>query len=499
MSEWKNQLYFGDNLDILREHIPSESVDLIYLDPPFNSKATYNVLFDEKTGERSAAQIMAFGDTWHWGLESEQAYREMVTKGPNRLADLLQALRTFLGQNDMMAYLVMMAIRLVELHRVLKPTGSIYLHCDPTASHYLKLIMDAVFSPAQFLNEIVWCYNVGGKSKRHWARKHDIILFYSKGSDWFFDGARVGVRRDTGDKSFGGKIGVDEQGRRYQDKLVKASGKYYRYYLDEPKIPEDWWVGINSIQSQASERLGYPTQKPETLLERIIQASSNEGDLVLDPFCGCGTTVAVAERLRRRWIGMDITYLAVNLMKRRLADTFKSELSSYQVIGDPKDLHSAEALALESRHQFEWWAVDMVDAKPAQDKRKGADTGIDGCLNFFDDNSGKVKTVIVQVKSGHVTASQIRDLKGVMEREKAVMGAFLTLSKPTKPMIQEAASSGFYESKDWPGQHFPRLQILTVEELLEGKKLKYPSWGTPATYKRATRKGKGGTEQQQLT
>src|SRR5207237_752277 len=200
-------------------------------------------------------------DTWEWNLESQRTYEEMVERG-GRVADAMLAFRTFLMNSDMLAYLSMMAPRLVELHRVLKPTGSIYLHCDPTASHYLKMLMDAVFGPLNFLNEVIWCFNVGGKSKRHWARKHNTILYYSKGKEWYFDGLSVGMKRDTGTKSFGGKMGVDEKGRRYQDKLVRVTGKYYRYYLDEPKIPEDWWVGINSIQSGAAERLGYPTQKP---------------------------------------------------------------------------------------------------------------------------------------------------------------------------------------------------------------------------------------------
>ena len=367
MAEWRNQLYFGDNLDILREHIPSESVDLIYLDPPFNSKASYNVLFGEKSGERSAAQITAFEDTWEWGLESERAFHEVVIegKGPKRLGDLLQALRTFLGQNDMMAYLVMMAVRLVELHMTLKPTGSIYLHCDPTASHYLKLVMDAVFGIRNYRNEIVWHYNTGGKGKKTFLRKHDIIFWYSKSNQYSFHRDAIALPRKVGTAHL--RYGVDGDGREYyEDFSPRKSGKQYRWYLDQYLTPMDVWVDLQAINPSANERLGYPTQKPETLLERIIKASSNEGDLVLDPFCGCGTTIAVAERLGRRWVGIDITYLAVNLMKRRLADTFKSELSPYQVIGDPKDLASAEALASENRHQFEWWAVDLVGARPSQ-------------------------------------------------------------------------------------------------------------------------------------
>lgn len=534
--DFVNTLYYGDNLAILREHIPSESVDLIYLDPPFNSQATYNILFQEKNGTQSAAQIQAFEDTWHWDVKAEETYHELVTEGPKRLADLIQALRTFLGRNDMMAYLVMMAIRLVEMHRVLKPTGSIYLHCDPTASHYVKLILDTIFGPGNFRNEIIW---LRSSPKSHVSRRfpsaHDVLLFYAKGDNRFnmihlpHDEEYVKkfyrhVEPETGRRytldnllnpnknrpnltyEFKGVTRVwrwtrerMEQAER-EGRIVWSPGKVPRYkrYLDEmPGTPvTSVWTDIQPVQSQAAERLGYPTQKPETLLERIIKASSNEGDLVLDPFCGCGTTVVVAERLNRRWIGIDITHLAITLMKHRLEDAFGRDLSPYRVVGDPKDLRSAEALAQENRHQFEWWALGLVDARPATEQKKGADTGVDGYIYFFDDDSGKAKTVIVQVKSGHVGVSQIRDLKGVLEREKAAMGAFITLQEPTAPMRREAAAAGFYESEHFG--RFPRLQILTIEELLEGKRLERPPVGT-RTFKKAERKRKdNGMEQMKL-
>ncbi len=274
----------------------------------------------------------------------------------------------------------------------------------------------------------------------------------------------------------------------------------YKRYLDEVEgvAIGDIWDDIPPIGAQATERLGYPTQKPEPLLERIIEASSNEGDLILDAFCGCGTTIAVAERLKRRWIGIDITHLAITLMRHRLEDTFGPELSPYEVIGDPKDLHSAEALAKHDRYQFEWWALGKLAARPAQDKRKGADTGIDGVINFFDDNSGKAKKIIVQVKSGHVTRNQIGDLRGVMEREKASIGAFITLEQQTKPMIEEAASAGFHEPEYFPGNYYPRIQILTIEDLLAGKRLEYPRLAPEATFKKAERKEKGKPPQQGL-
>ena len=306
---WANQtIWTGDCLDIMRG-MNSASVDLVYLDPPFNSKANYAAPIGSK------AAGAAFKDTWTLSDVDVEWINLIESKHPALYRVLLAAMTA----SDK-SYLAYMAARLLELHRVLKPTGSVYLHCDPKMSHYLKIVMDAVFGWRQFRNEVVWCYNVGGKSKRQWARKHDTILFYSKSLDWIFNGDAVGVPRDTGTKSFGGKIGTDDQGRKYQDKLVKATGKYYRYYLDTPKIPEDWWIGINSIQSQAAERTSYPTQKPLALLDRIIAASSKEEDIVLDPFCGCATACIAAEKRNRQWVGIDISPKAAELVRQRMHD-----------------------------------------------------------------------------------------------------------------------------------------------------------------------------------
>jgi site-specific DNA-methyltransferase (adenine-specific) len=538
MKDWKNKLFFGDNLDIMRE-IPDEVIDLIYLDPPFNSNATYNVLFQEQNGTQSAAQITAFEDTWHWDYKTQGTYEKIVTESPKKVADLVQALKQFLGQNDMMAYLVMMAIRLVEMHRILKPTGSLYLHCDPTASHYIKLLLDAVFGYNSYRNEIAWKRTSSHSDSKKWAHIHDIIFYYSKGSEvtWnpiYLDhdpeyvnsfyryeddkgryrlheiirtasmGPRPnlsyeykGYRPEWGWRMVREKVeALDEDGRIVWSRTGRP---YLKRYLHEQKgtLASSMWLDIPLVSAMSAERLGYPTQKPEALLERIIQASSNEDDLVLDPFCGCGTTVAVAERLRRRWVGIDITHLAITLMQNRLKDTFGRDLSGYEVIGDPKDLPGAVALKDENRYQFEWWALGKVAARPAQDKKKGADKGLDGYIYFFDDDLGKAKKIAVQVKSGNVTVSQIRDLKGVMEREKAEMGAFLTLEKPTAPMVKEAAAAGFYRSERYSNWKFPRLQILTVEEILEGKQLEYPKL-TEATYKKAERKKKGTEKQGKL-
>jgi len=535
----KNSLYFGDNLDILRSHVADESVNLIYLDPPFNSAASYNVLFAERSGERSAAQITAFEDTWGWGIEAEKAFHEMIIQG-GKLADLMETLRKFLGNNDMMAYLTMMAPRLVELRRVLAPTGSIYLHCDPTASHYLKMVMDAIFGPERFTNEIVWKRTTTHNDSKTWSRVSDTILFYTKSGTFSWnvpreahsdayvaskyrykdaDGRQYMLDNMTSPnprpnmmyewKGFpspqkGWRYStetmakLDREGRvwypRHSDGTFDTSKRpRLKRYLGEMSGPimGNVWVDIFPINSQAQERLGYPTQKPEALLERIIKASSNEGDVVLDPFCGCGTAISVAERLHRHWIGIDITHLAVTLIKRRLVDTFGDQLATYEMLGEPKDLAGAAELAQQSRHQFEWWALSLVDARPAQDKRKGADRGIDGEIRFFDDNTGTPRKIVVQVKSGHVNAAHVRDLKGVMEREKAQLGVFITLERPTKPMMQEAVSAGFYEPEYYSGRQFPKLQILTIEELLSGKPVKYPRIAPTATFKTAERKEKG--------
>jgi DNA modification methylase len=559
---WKNKLYFGDNLDILREHVSTDSIDLIYLDPPFNSNANYNVLFQEKNGKKSAAQITAFEDTWQWGQESEEAYHELVTGGPEKLVSLVQALRSFLGTSDMMAYLVMMAPRLVELHRGLKQTGSLYLHCDPTASHYLKLVLDAIFGAANFRNEIIWKRTTAHSAARRWNGVHDVILFYAKGSSYTWkpvftehspehvaryknvgpDGRPWSDDNLTGPGTRSGDSGavwrgfdptakgahwkvsaktVEEiLGKVEADKLTttqkldvlddhgyihwpKARGGGARGFprfkrpLGKGQLIQDIIADILPLNSQAQERLGYPTQKPEALLERIINASTNEGDVVLDAFCGCGTTISVAERLRRRWVGIDITHIAISLMRHRLHDAFRSELAPYEVVGDPKDVASAEALALEDRYQFQWWAVGLVGGRPAQDKKKGKDSGIDGILFFFDDRSEQAKKVIVQVKSGHVSSRDIRDLVGVLDREKAAVGAFITLRAPTQDMKKEAAAAGFYLSPLLPGGKCPRLQILTIEGLLDGEKLTYPDQGR-ATFKKAERQSKSGAEQSRL-
>ena len=487
----ENILYYGDNLEILRRYIKDETVDLIYLDPPFKSNQDYNVLFAEQNGSRSAAQIKAFEDTWEWNTVAAAAYQEIVESGHQRVSQAMQAFRTFLGESDMMAYLSMMAPRLVELHRVLKSTGSIYLHCDQTASAHLRLLMDAVFRPNNFQNEIVWSYKRWPAKSRHYQRFHDTILFYSKNRGRQTFNTEFQEIADITKKIHGGK----------KQKALVINGHRWSKDSDEltsgTPIGDDWY--ISTIAGNAKERLGYPTQKPEALLERIIKASSNEGDVVLDPFCGCGTTVAAAQKLNRKWIGIDITHLAVALMKHRLKDMF-GEKVKYEVMGEPVSLPDAETLAANDPYQFQWWALGLVGARPVEQK-KGADKGIDGRLYFHDESDSskaKTKQIILSVKAGHVTLSHVRDLRGVVEREKAAIGILISMEKPTKPMRAEAASAGFYKSP-WQKEPYPRLQILTIEELLNGKRIDCPPLGqVNVTFKKAPKAKDAPVEQKGL-
>ena len=479
-----NQLYYGDNLDILRVHIPDETVDLIYIDPPFNSNQAYNVIFSETDGSSSQAQIQAFEDTWRWGETTEQAYHELVVTAPHLLVETIKSFRGFLTETNLMAYLVMMALRLVELHRVLKPTGSFYLHCDPTASHYLKIILDQIFGVENFRNEMVWSYRRWPAKQKNFQKMHDIILFYSKEKqentfNVIYETLSAGtLKRWKGKKSkvsFEGEIRLVTQMTN-----VESQGR-----------PADDVWSIPVINSQAKERLGYPTQKPEALLERIIKASSNEGDVVLDTFCGCGTAIAVAQRLNRRWIGVDITHLAIALLKYRLDDAFGDDVK-YEVIGEPKDSESAKALAIQDRYQFQWWALSLIRARPYQGKKKGADEGVDGMIYYQDvdpDNPKKTLTqkIVVQVKSGKVSVRDIRELKSVVDSQDAVIGVFITLNPPTQPMVKEAATAGRFQWLHVTHTTYPKIQIRTIEELLAGNGIEYPQTPVDVTFRRAER------------
>ncbi len=471
----QNFLYYGDNLDVLNLHLKDETVDLIYLDPPFKSNQKYNVLFTEQNGTRSKAQIKAFEDTWRWDEGSSLTFRKIVEQGGN-ISKLMQALYSFLGGCDMLAYLSMIAPRLIELHRVLKNNGSIYLHCDPTASHYLKLLMDSIFQPDNFRNEIIWHYRKWPSGKYAFQRNHDVILFYTKTdskkrifNQLFMD------RAPSTQKRFGtSKIisGYDEVGRRIPSKTEDKESEGVR-------MDDVWDIGRVPPIKQL-----FPTQKPEQLLERIILASSNEGNLVLDPFCGCGTTIVTAQKLNRRWIGIDITALSITLIKNRLRDAFFEDMP-YIVIGEPVSLPDAEKLAKEDPYQFQCWALGLVGARPAEQK-KGADKGIDGRLYFHDETKTvKTKQIIFSVKSGSTSVAHVRDLRGVIEREKAEIGVLITLQPSTKPMRAEAIEAGYYESP-WGTRHH-RIQIITIAELLEEKGVDLPAAKVNVTFKKSDR------------
>jgi len=542
-----NTLFYGDNLPILREHVADESVDLIYLDPPFNSNRSYNVLFKDESGAEADAQIEAFDDTWHWGESAERTYKELVESAPERVAAMVGALRQFIGANQMMAYLVMMAARLVELHRVLKPTGSLYLHCDPTASHYLKIVLDAIFGGENFRNEITWkrssAHSDTKQGRKAFGNIADTLIYYTKGGDYFFNPQYSQYDEEYVEKTYDN---VDSDGRRWKSSDLTGPGgaakgnpkyeflgvtRYWRFsrenmerllaegriyqskpgavprmkhYLDEMSgVPlQNIWEDIPPIGAQAAERLGYPTQKPLALLERIIAASSNEGDIVLDPFCGCGTAIAAAQKLNRRWIGIDITHLSIALQKNRLKDMFGLKPGKdYQVVGEPKDLGSARQLAKDSRYQFQFWALSLVEARPlggaegSKQGKKGSDKGIDGIITFIDDPRENAKRALIQVKSGHVKSGDVRDLHGTVEREGAAAGIFITLEPATRDMEKEAVAAGFYHSP-LVKRDFPRIQILSIEELLNGAEPKLPI--VRGTFKQAERVKDSDTRQSKL-
>jgi site-specific DNA-methyltransferase (adenine-specific) len=557
-----NRLYYGDNLDVLRRYVKDESVDLIYLDPPFNSNADYNVLYKEQDGSRAAAQIKAFGDTWRWDKSAAATYQEVVEAG-GKVSEAMQALRLLLGDNDVLAYLTMMAPRLVELQRVLKSTGSIYLHCDPGASHYLKILMDAVFGPEHFINEIVWRRTGAHNSNRSFGAIHDTLLFYGKSEEYSFHVLRRPYMKkhvesryqkaadgkmkfsSGGNVLTGAGITAGDSGKPWRGFNPSAKGRHWAVpgfydslmpetYLklssteklealyqanlveidgtsawpimvrllgerDGTPVQDMWsyqpytegtvWGTNEGIDSDVAwlgptdpERLGYPTQKPLGLLERIIAVSSDDHGVVLDPFCGCGTAIMAAEKNGCQWIGIDITHLAITLMKHRLADAF-GKAPVYEVIGEPVSLPDAQALADSDKYQFEWWALGLVGARPT-DPKKGSDKGIDGRLYFHDEGDGsKTKQVIFSVKGGHTDVSHVRDLRGVLDREHAELGVLITMQQPTQPMRTEAASGGFYHSPGWR-RDYPKIQILTIDDLLSGKGIQMPPLGN-VTFKKA--------------
>ncbi len=464
----RNRLYYGDNLDVLRRDVPTASVDMVYLDPPFNSNRNYNVIFARHDTEEDAsrAQIQAFGDTWRWTSVTEEQYREYVQTLPVEVAAALTAMRSLLGENDVMAYLVNMTPRLVELRRAMKATGKLFLHCDPTMSRYLKIVMDAISGPGNFRNEIIWSYKRWTSSKKALPRLHDVILFYSKTSDYQIEVPRVPNTVPNPSQYVSAK---DESGRTVVAR--DAAGKpIKRQVAEEIQVGDVWEIPVLSPVSK--ERLGYPTQKPLRLLRRIIECASKPGDVILDPFCGCGTTVDAAHSLGRSWIGIDITYLAVDLIEKRLQHTHgESVRDTYEVLGIPRDEAAAAALFARSPFDFERWAVSLVSGQPNQ--RQVKDRGMDGVIRFVT-GASTIGRALVSVKGGaNLTTGMVRDLLGTVHTEKADMGVLITMGPPTRGMVSAAEHAGSYVLPA-NQQPFPKIQILTVSDLLSGRRPAMP-------------------------
>jgi len=540
-----NVLYYGDNLDILRKYIPNESVDLVYLDPPFNSNRDYNVIFKDESGRKSDAQLLAFEDTWHWGPSVAQTYSYLTNSSlhhghvPEAVSAIVGALRQGIGTNQMLAYIVEMTARLVELHRVLKPTGSLYLHCDPTASHYLKVVLDSIFGAERFLADIVWKRTTTHSDAKRWSPDADNLLVYTRGPDFTFNpqyqphdpdyvagdyryqepDGRVYRLSDIASPNPRPNLMYEWKGhqppakgwRFSRETMAKLDAEGRIWYPDDkakrPKVKRyldtmkgtrlgTVWTDLPNVHPWSNERLGYPTQKPLGLLERVIAASTNAGDIVLDPFCGCGTALIAAQKLDRRWIGIDVTHLSIAVMRARLRDAFPA-LGEVKVIGQPTEVEGARMLAqqsLDGRYEFQYWALSLVDAQPVE-KKKGADSGIDGRITFTD-AGGQVRLVLVSVKSGAANVAHVRDLIGTMQREGAPLGLFLTLEEPSKPMLVEAASAGTFHS-ELAKREYPKVQIVTIRELLDGRRPQLPLLVMP-TFQQAEKVAQESPGQERL-
>ncbi len=504
-----NTLYYGDNLSYLRE-FHAEFVDLVYLDPPFNSKATYNLLFRTPEGDAVQAQTAAFKDTWWWDKPAERAFDDVIASGTSA-AGILRALRSFLGDNDIMAYVSMMAVRLIEMHRVLKPSGSLVLHCDPTASHYLKMLLDAIFGVRMFRNEVIWQRTTPkGHAFTRFPSAHDVLLFYGKTPDSKWHQQYLPLREEYKDSHY--RSIEPETGRRFMldnclnpnpnrpnltyewkglmkvwrwekpkmqalhdaGRLVytKSGMPRYKRYLDESKGSPvtSVWTDIPPVNSQASERLGYPTQKPLPLLARIVAATTDPGDVVLDPFCGCGTSIEAAETTKCAWIGIDITHHAIEVIEGRLEGRCADAV--YEVKGRPEDLGAAHDLANRDKYEFQWWANWLIGVQNYREHKKGADKGIDGII-YFRNGPWGVGSIIVSVKGGqNIGPEMVNALAGTVEREKAQLGVLVCLADPTKRMRQDAAGAGFVNTAQ--GRYL-KIQVATIADLLQGKKPPMPN------------------------
>jgi len=544
MTDQKNRLFYGDNLGVLRKHIASGSVDLCYIDPPFNSKRNYFQIYTNQ-GSEDRAQAQAFVDTWEWGSDAIEGFKWLTDVSrlngdplnpsaavlTRQTVALIRGLSEVLGEGSLFAYIVHMTQRIVEIHRVLKPTGSFYLHCDPTASHYLKLVCDAVFcgQGGEYLGEVIWRRTNSRSTTGRWPRLHDVILQYSRSFNWTFvpqtalgelaktphtlitgaDGKKYNTFELTG----AGLTQDGESGRPWRGFSPAAMGRHWGYnhaQLEEwvagdlihfPKnggFPRrraeqpfdahnrlvtvgDVWSDIDRLNQTAKERLGYPTQKPEALLERIVRASSNEGDVVLDAYCGCGTTVAVAQRLGRRWIGIDVTYQSIALILKRLEDRYPADWSQIEagivLDGIPRDISSARALANKTddrtRKEFEKWAILTYSRNQARiNEKKGADAGIDGIAYFLLDRETNGKAIF-QVKSGGANRATLATLNSDRQREKAEFGILISMDPATKAMRDEIAAAGTYKHP-LLNREDDRIQVVTIEEILDGKRLDLP-------------------------
>lgn len=459
----RGKLYYGDNLNWMKQW-PDESVDLVYLDPPFNSKANYNILWEKEARNGAPARVTAFEDTWHWvnprtksSQAAERNFDAALAVG-GQLARYMQAMMQLHGPCGLLAYLAHLAPRLAEMHRLLKPTGSIYLHCDPSAGYYIRTLLDAVFGPRNFRNEIVWCYTGPSFVKRWFPRKHDTILFYAKSGEAFFNLPLAEHKSGLHNKGtvFGKRDGDEAAVRKRET---------------EGKSLEDWWTDIGAGgHMPRKERLGYPTQKPEALLRRILQASSREGDLVLDPYCGCGTTIHVAEQLGRNYMGVDITHYAIEIIEFR----FRSKLlmPPPSVEGRPADLVGARELFARSPFQFEAWAIGRCGAGRIQpNERKTGDRGIDGRAYFADGSERHL--LVAQVKGGrNIAPGAVRDLKGVMQRENAKLGILIGMERNiTKGVARELSAGSVQVGRE----SFPKLQYWSIEDYFEGGRPRLPA------------------------
>ena len=523
-----NKLFYGDNLDVMRKFIRDETVDLCYIDPPFNSKRNYNQIYNN-IGTEDRAQAQAFTDTWTWDDHANQCYEEILSNKngvqTQQSIALINGLEKVLGKGSLFAYLVSMTVRIAEIHRVLKSTGSFYLHCDPTASHYLKLCCDAILVPngGDFKSQIIWRRKGGSAlaGMRGFSTATDIIFYYTKSDDYIFNTVYMPVDAEYVEEQF---TKMDEDGRRFQATVMRSPNPrpnlmydykgykmppngwavsrermeqldkegqlyfpsdkskqiYRKIYLDKyaGQPANNLWYDIKTLKGKSQELLGYPTQKPEALLERIINASSNEGDVVLDAFCGCGTTVAVADRLKRQWIGMDITYQSIALILKRLKDHGGQEaIDNVELHGVPKDIESVDALIHKKddrvRKEVEKWAVlTYSDNRAVINEKKGSDGGIDG-IAYTRKSKEEVLPIILSVKTGKTpNVRDIRDLFAVVESEKAACGILITRYDPTAPMTTFAKQQAKFKPEMF--QPFDKLQIVTIQQILDGTRMTLP-------------------------